>query len=433
MTADRTPRAMADVDLTDLDLFADGFPHDVFAVHRREAPVYWHEPTIHTPDGEGFWSIATHADVLAVLHDPVGFSSETGGDRPFGGTLLQDLPVAGQVLNMMDDPRHARIRRLVSSGLTPRMVRHLETELRLRTRALLATVEPGERIDFLVDVAADLPMQMICILLGMPQEDRHWMFRAVEPGFDFQGGREAWEPDADAAELRDRMTRYGVDLIARKRVDPADDMLSIVVHAELDVPDGSEPSMLTDGETYMFFSLLFAAGSETTRNAIAGGLAALFEHPDQHERLATAHRDDRDGCAPLLATAVDEMLRWSTPSPSKRRTATRPLDVGGHAIAPGEKVLIWEGSANRDDSAFVRAGEFDIGRSPNPHLAFGHGIHHCMGANLARLEMTVLFDELFAHMERAGVRLVPDGPVEWTRSNRHTGIRHMPVVVERSA
>ncbi|MBU3701500.1 MAG: cytochrome P450 [Acidimicrobiia bacterium] len=421
---DRARAALADIDLTDLDLFADGFPHAVFARHRREAPVYWHEPTVHTPDGEGFWSVATYADVLGVLHDPTTYSSETGGDRPYGGTTIQDLPVAGQVLNMMDDPRHARIRRLVSSGLTPRMVRDLTDELRGRTRRLLDTIEPGERIDFLVDVAADLPMQMICLLLGIPEEDRHWMFRAVEPGFDFTGGREAWEPDVEAEELRQRMTSYGVALIESKRRTPADDMLSIVVHAELDVPDDTEPSTLTDGELYMFFSLLFAAGSETTRNAIAGGMAALFENPAQLDIL----RADPAG---LLPTAVDEMLRWTTPSPSKRRTATRVVELRTHRIEPGEKVVIWEGSANRDEETFERAGEFDVRRSPNPHLAFGHGIHHCLGANLARLEMTVLFEELFAHLDRTDTHLVPTGPIEWTRSNRHTGIRHMPVVVER--
>ena len=164
---------LSDIDFTDLDNFADGFPHPLFAIHRREAPVFWHEPTENTPDGEGFWSVATHAETLAVLKDPVTYSSVTGGERPFGGTLLQDLSVAGQVLNMMDDPRHARIRRLVSSGLTPRMIRRVEDDLRVRARALLDGIEPGRAFDFLVDVAAELPMQMICILLGVPDAERH--------------------------------------------------------------------------------------------------------------------------------------------------------------------------------------------------------------------------------------------------------------------
>src|SRR6185437_2112750 len=159
--AGRHPVTLAEVDFTDRDNFASGFPHDLFAIHRRDAPVYWHRPPEHTPDGAGFWSIASHAETLAVLKDPVTFSSVTGGMRPFGGTLLQDMSIAGQVLNMMDDPRHSQIRRLVSSGLTPRMIGLVEDDLRARTRRLLDAVVPGEPFDFLVDIAAELPMQMI--------------------------------------------------------------------------------------------------------------------------------------------------------------------------------------------------------------------------------------------------------------------------------
>ncbi|HEY7133896.1 MAG TPA: cytochrome P450, partial [Acidimicrobiia bacterium] len=187
------PLLLDEIDLTDLDNFAHGFPHHLFEIHRREAPVHWHEPTVHTPDGEGFWSVATYAETLTVLRDVATYSSERGGTREHGGTLLQDLPVAGVVLNMMDDPRHARIRRLVSTGLTPRMVRRVEDELRRRTRAALDAVPDGEPFDFLVDVAAELPMQMICILLGVPEADRHTLFEAVEHVFDFRGGREAFE------------------------------------------------------------------------------------------------------------------------------------------------------------------------------------------------------------------------------------------------
>jgi cytochrome P450 len=161
---------MGDIDLTDLDRFADGFPHEIFAVHRREAPVFWHEPAANTPDGEGFWSVATHAETLAVLLDPEVYSSETGGDRPYGGTLIQDLPVAGRILNMMDDPRHARIRALLTRGLTPRTIARVEEDARRRVRSLLDEIEDGESFDFL-PVAAELPMQMICLLLGVPVED----------------------------------------------------------------------------------------------------------------------------------------------------------------------------------------------------------------------------------------------------------------------
>ncbi|BBX46540.1 cytochrome P450 [Mycobacterium cookii] len=404
--------ALSQIDFTDLDNFANGFPHDLFAVHRRDAPVYWHRPTENTPDDEGFWSVASYPETLAVLKDPVTFSSVTGGDRPFGGTLLQDLSIAGQVLNMMDDPRHSQIRRLVSSGLTPRMISAVEDDLRARTRRLLDAVVPGEAFDFLVDIAAELPMQMICILLGVPESERHWLFEAIEPQFDFGRSRKAALSQLSAEEAGSRMYNYGQELIASKRAEPTDDMLSVVANATLD--DLDRPAM-SDLELYLFFSLLFSAGAETTRNAVAGGLLALAEHPGQLRSL----RDDLDE----LPVAVEEMVRWTSPSPSKRRTATRDVTLGGQTIAAGQKVQIWEGSANRDAEVFDRADEFDIHRNPNPHLGFGQGIHYCLGANLARLELRVLFEELLSRFQ--AVQVVRD--VEWTRSNRHTGIRHLVV------
>jgi cytochrome P450 len=404
---------LAQIDLTDLDNFAHGFPHSLFEVHRREAPVYWHSATENTPDGEGFWSVASYAETLVVFRDPVTFSSVTGGSRPFGGTLLQDLSIAGQVLNMMDDPRHSQIRRLVSSGLTPRMIRRVEDDLRARTRRLLDSVEPGAPFDFLVDIAAELPMQMICILLGVPESERHWLFHAIEPQFDFGGARKASVGQMSVEEAGSRMYSYGQELIASKRAQPTDDMLSVVANATVG-DDG-----LSDLELYLFFSLLFSAGAETTRNAVAGGLLALADHPDQLRAL----RAD----LALLPTAVEEMVRWSSPSPSKRRTATRDVELGGCAIEAGQKVQIWEGSANRDAAVFEDADRFDVGRKPNPHLGFGQGVHYCLGANLARLELRVLFEELLTRFSSVQVTK----PVEWTRSNRHTGIRHL--VVELTA
>ncbi|PEG36057.1 cytochrome P450 [Mycolicibacterium agri] len=402
---------LAGIDFTDLDNFANGFPHDLFEVHRREAPVYWHEPTEHTPDGEGFWSVATHAETLEVLRDPATYSSVTGGSRPYGGTLLQDLAIAGQVLNMMDDPRHSQIRRLVSSGLTPRMIRRVEDDLRARARRLLDGISPGSPVDFVVSVAAELPMQMICILLGVPESERHWLFEAIEPQFDFGGSRKASVRQLTAEEAGSRMYAYGQSLIAAKRASPTDDMLSVVANAS--------SAELSDLELYLFFSLLFSAGAETTHNAVAGGLLALASHPSQLAKL----RSDLS----LLPTAIEEIVRWTSPSPSKRRTATRDVELGGCAIKAGQKVQIWEGSANRDPAAFTDPDRFDITRKPNPHMGFGQGVHYCLGANLARLELRVLFEELLGRF--SAVRVVE--PVEWTRSNRHTGIRHL--VVETDA
>jgi cytochrome P450 len=405
---------LAEIDFTDLDNFASGFPHDLFALHRREAPVYWHEPTENTPDGEGFWSVATHTETLEVFRDPETYSSVTGGDRPYGGTLLQDLAIAGQVLNMMDDPRHSTIRRLVSSGLTPRMIRRVEDDLRGRARKLLDAVKPGEPVDFLVDIAAELPMQMICILLGVPESERHWLFHAIEPQFDFGGSRKADVGQMSSENAASRMYEYGQQLIAEKRATPTDDMLSVVANTSLEGDEG-----LSDLELYLFFSLLFSAGAETTRNSVAGGLLALIEYPDQMESLRADHE--------LLPTAIEEMVRWTSPSPSKRRTATRDVELGGCHVKAGQKVQIWEGSANRDEAVFADADMFDVTRKPNPHLGFGQGVHYCLGANLARLELRVLFEEMLGRFSSA--RLV--APVEWTRSNRHTGIRHLVVELRK--
>ena len=193
------------VDLTDLDTFADGFPHGVFRLHREVAPVWWHEPTAHTPDGEGFWSVACYDDVLRVLNDPLTFSSETGGSRPYGGTTIQDLPVAGVVLNMMDDPRHARIRRLVSIGLTPKAVADLERDLRARMRAILATVDAGD-CDA-VALVRDLPLQAIALLMGVPAGDRDQLGDWVDHSFDFKDRAYLESTDAVAAAPSMRATK----------------------------------------------------------------------------------------------------------------------------------------------------------------------------------------------------------------------------------
>lgn len=412
-TIDHDAHAMREFDLTDLDLFANGFPHAVFARHRAVAPVYWHEPTAHTPDGDGFWSVATHPETLAVMRDPRTYSSETGGEREYGGTILPDSPIAGKVLNMMDDPRHQRVRALVNRGLTPRTIGRLETDLRQRTRRLLDTFAATGGGDFVAGVAGELPMQAICLLLGVPESDRHQLFEWVETAFDFRD-REAFETNEQVAQSGLKMFEYGAELIARKRREPADDMLSIVVHATL---PGEDPPSLTDDELHLFFSLLFAAGADTTRNAVAGGLLALVDHPDQLTAV-------RSGSVPL-ERAADEIVRWTSPAAYNRRTATSDAQLGDHRVSAGEKVVFWEASANRDERVFADSMRFDVARDPNPHLGFGHGVHHCLGASLARLELRVVLGEV---VDRFGT-IELGGPPEWTRSNKHTGIRRLPVRV----
>jgi cytochrome P450 len=402
------PRAF---DLTDLDNYAGGFPHDVFTRARRECPVYWHEPTRHTPDGEGFWVVTRHAEVLGVMRDPVTFSSETGGDRPYGGTTIQDLPIAGIVLNMMDDPRHQRIRRLVSTGFTPRMIGRLEAELRRRTRAILDPVVGAGACDLVVDVARELPLQAIAMLMGVPQEDRDQLCEWVDVTHDL-ADRGAGSGTDETAAAGSRLQEYGAALIEERRRCPADDLVSAVVEARL--PD-EDPAQLTEAELRAFFSLLFTAGSETTRKAIAGGVLALLQQPDEMARL----RADRA----FVTTTVDEMVRWTSPSVYKRRTAAADVELGGCRLRAGDKVTVWEMSANRDEAVFAEPFRFDVARDPNPHVGFGHGVHYCLGANLARLEIRVVLEELLERVQRIELA----GEPVWTRSNRLFGLRHLPV------
>jgi cytochrome P450 len=348
-----------------------------------------------------------------VMRDPRTYSSETGGTRPHGGTILPDSEIAGKILNMMDDPRHQRVRALVNRGLTPRTIGRLEHDLRGRTRRLLDAFAATGGGDFVAGVAAELPMQAICLLLGVPEADRHQPFQWVESVFDFREG-DAFAEGERIAHSGLKMFEYGAGLIARKRAEPADDMLSVVVHATL---PGEDPPSLTDDELHLFFSLLFAAGADTTRNAVAGGLLALATHPQQLEAV-------RSGTVPL-ERAADEIVRWTSPAAYNRRTATTATRLGDHDIAAGDKVVFWEASANRDERVFTDSMSFDVSRNPNPHLGFGHGVHHCLGASLARLELRIVLGEVLARFDH--IEIDPDESVEWTRSNKHTGIRKLPV------
>jgi len=407
---------LADIDLVDLDRFTAGFPHAVFTHLREHAPVWWHPPRPKAPGGEGFWVISRHAETLAVLRDHETFSSESGGERSGGGTTLEDMPRGvgpGVMLNMMDPPRHSAIRLLVNKGFKPRVIAGLEAELRERARRILATVGPRGRCDFLVEVAAELPLQAIAGLLGLPQADRHQMFDWTTAIVDYSD-RDLGQSSERLREAAAGLADYGRRLIARRRAAPESDMFSIIVHAEIPGDDGVA-RRLADEELLPFFMLLLVAGSETTRNAIAGGLLALLEHPGELARL----RSD----ASLLPTAVEEILRWTSPTTYNRRTVTRDTELGGQELRAGEKLTHWYPSANRDAQVFEDPFRSDVARQPNPHLAFGNGQHHCLGASLARTEIRLIFEELLPRWSD----LALDGPVEWARSNKHGGIRHLPI------
>ena len=318
------------------------------------------------------------------------------------------------VLNVIDDHR-LRIRRLVTRGLTPAAVRDLEDELRRRMRRLLATVD--EECDFLVDVAAELPMQAICLLLGVPEADRHLLLGAVEHIFDLPDETDFLSMTPDRQAATSLLYEYGADLIAEKRSRPRPDMLSTVIHAEL--PD-ADPPRLSDDELSAFFSLLFSAGAETTRNAIAGAMLAFLDWPEQFELLRSGQL--------ATDTAVEEILRWTTPSPSKRRTATTSCVLGGARIGPGHKVVVWEGSANRDPRRFHDPDELLLPRDPNPHLALGHGVHFCLGAHLARLR-DPRGARRGARARSSPSRSAP--PWNGRAATRHTGIRHLPLRLQK--
>jgi cytochrome P450 len=317
------------IDLSDGRTFAGGFPHAHFAWARANEPIYWHEPTARTPGGEGFWVITRHEDAMEVMRSPELFSSEKAGGRSGGGTGIHDDPQAGRTMIFMDDPRHKRFRALVNKGFSARSILALEAELRRRTVGLIAALPEGATFDFVEAFARDLPLQAICLLLGVPQEERAELVEWVDKGIAEAEG-EIIARDAFAM-LRD----YGAELIRRKRKSLADDVLSTIIRARLEPgEDGHEGGPLDDRELVNFFLLLFAAGSETTRSAISGGLKALIDHPGEMARLRMAGIQE-------FRLALEEILRWTTPTIYKRRTVTRDLDFRGHRFREGDKVTYW--------------------------------------------------------------------------------------------
>lgn len=392
------------VDLSDVQTFRAGFPHEAFTRLRRHDPVHWHEPTATTPDGEGFWVLSRYADVMTVLRDPTTFSSDRGGVRERGGTGLKDEGTAGTMLNMTDGAQHDRLRSLVNRGFTPRAVSALESDLHRRTAHLLETV--GDRpFDAVRELARELPAQAICVVLGVPDADRPQLLDWLDAGI------EAGSASIVSPEATHHIRRYAEQLISDKRAHPDGGIMSTIVHARM----GEDGGPLTDRELTAFFALLFPAGAETTRSAIAGGIKAFAEHPDQFARI----RRDPD----VIVTAIEEIVRWSTPSIYKRRTASRDVELSGRLIRAGEKVTVWEMSANRDESVFESPFTFDVGRLPNPHVGFGFGIHFCLGASLARLELRVVLQELAKRYERFELT----GDHEWMPNNRLFGLKHLPV------
>jgi cytochrome P450 len=375
-----------------------GTVHDRYARLRATAPLTW-------IDDPGCWVVSTHAEVLTASTDPGTYCSGRG-------ILLQDIgaeiPEIPGALLYFDPPAHTRYRTLVQPAFTPSRMRAFEPWLRARAASLLDAVAEGEITDVVASLAVPYPLQAIAQLVGVPEDDWPRFHRWSDAFIAAADGGTEQTPEIldDTIEA----TLYLLDAVADRRARPVDDLISALAHVEV------EGDRLNDDELMMFLIQLLVAGNETTRNLISGGLVALAERPDQWQRLV----DDRT----LVPTAVEELLRWTSPVISFLRTATRDTELGGQVIASGEPLLLLYAAANRDEAEFgPSAGELDVGREPNHHLAFGFGTHFCLGAMLARLEGRILLEEM---LDRFG-RIEPAGPVERVASTVIAGVRTAPL------
>jgi cytochrome P450 len=393
----------ADVDLLNPDNFVHGPPHEAFGMMRREAPVRWQS----TPSGEGCWALTRYKDIWQVSLDQATFSSARRG------VILRDwkqdeFEANAHLMVNMDPPRHTKYRRIVNLGFSPKMVNRLESHVREMANQIIDAVAARGHCDFVTDVAAELPLQVIVEMMGVPAEDRHRIFEWSNTMIGFDDPQ--YQTSADVGkQAAIELFMYAQQLAEDRKKNPKDDLMSLLLHAEV------EGERLSEIDFNSFFMLLLVAGNETTRNTISGGMLALIEHPDQRARLLADPS--------LVSTAVDEMVRWVSPVQVFVRTATRDTEVRGVPIRENQRVTLWYGSANRDEEIFPDGDRFDVGRTPNDHLGFGIGPHFCLGANLARLEIRIMFEEL--------LRRLPDielaGPPERLRSYFISGIKSMPV------
>jgi cholest-4-en-3-one 26-monooxygenase len=402
--------SLDDINLLDLDRFQRLEHHEMFKRLREEAPIYWHDH----PAAKGFWNVVQHADLVTVNRNATVFSSEIGGisipdpnEYEQGGSGLDPR---GLMMLYTDPPKHTRYRTLVGKGFTPRMIGLLEQYLLHRAVLIVDNIIETGSCDFVTDLAAELPLQAIAEIMGVPQEERKMLFDWSNRMIGLDDPEYAGDP-SDGANASAELYMYVNELAKQRKTDPRDDIVTKLINAEID------GDTLSELEFDMFMLLLTVAGNETTRNTTSWGMWALMQNPEQYQALV----DDPDG---KLDRAIEEILRWATPVYHFRRTAAEDTEIHGQAIAAGDKVVMWHTSANRDDTVFDDPFRFDIDRWPNKHIAFGGGgAHYCLGANLARMELKLIFREI---LER-----IPDmrlaGDVEMLRSNFIGGVKHMPV------
>jgi cholest-4-en-3-one 26-monooxygenase len=395
-------------DFTDPDMYADRLPMDEFAELRRTAPVWWNRKPrgVGGFDDEGYWVVTRHADVVAVSRDNDNYSTweNTAIIRHQDGATREQIELQRFVMLNIDPPQHTKLRGIVSRGFTPRAINNLRSALSARAERIVAEAIASGTGDFVTDVAAELPLQAIAELVGVPQDDRRKVFDWSNDMVGYDDPEYVGDPAAAAAEL----VGYAMVMAEDRRQCPRDDIVTKLVNAQV---DGGE---LSSDEFGFFVILLAVAGNETTRNAISHGMHAFLENPGQWE-LFKAERPD---------TAADEIVRWATPVTVFQRTALADTTLGGQQISTGQRVGLFYRSANFDEEVFDHPERFDIRRSPNPHLGFGgSGAHFCLGASLARLEIDLIFNAIADHMP--GIRLA--GEPRRLRSGWLNGMKRLPV------
>ena len=417
-TGARLAADLVDVDLAVNKSFVVGVPHEAFDALRRNGGIAWHteppaagmlgadNPMLRFVDSPGFWVVTSHALVNEVDRDQKRFSSEAGGTSM--PSMSEDsLGLFRQMMLNMDHPRHTRLRRILQPVFTPRSIERLRASIEENAREIVGGLE-GD-VDLVTTVSAEMPLRVLADLFGMPRKDRRLMFEwsnalmgADNPGAD--------QHATDSMAAMAGMMAYGLTMAEARRAEPRDDIVSRIVNAEVD------GERLTDDEFQMFWLLLVVAGNETTRNAVSGSVLALHEH-GLWSWLAEHPEHD--------ATAIEELLRYVSPVHQFRRTATRDLELGDQHVRAGDKVVIWFGAANRDPGVFADPHRLDLQRDPNPHVAFGVGPHFCLGAHLARLEMSAML----RHLLDGAPGLTVTGEPTRVASNFINGVAHLPARV----
>ncbi len=401
------------IDIISPDLYQQrGYPHEEWALLRQEAPIYWYDRTA----GEPFWAVTKHADIITLSKQPKRLLNEPRlavfpeeddtGPRP---------EEEGQHLLIMDPPMHSKYRRLISSHFTPRALRALQGDIEEIAGEILDDVatdgEWGE-IDFVEKVSSVLPIAVIADMLGVPRSDWKMMFQWTNEMIgsgDPEYRREGETPDDTSERARLAALEYFSRMVEERRRSPREDLVSILANAELDGAPLPFENLMS------YFNLIVIAGNETPRNATSGGLLALIENPGEFEKL---RRDPS-----LVPKAVEEIVRWTTPVIQFCRTATEDVEIRDQKVLAGQSFCLFYPSANRDEEVFDEPFRFKVDRDPNPHLGFGIGEHFCLGANVARLELNVMFRHLAARIDEVEL----EGPVERLRSSFLGGVKHMPI------